>query len=80
MTRRFVARGAGGNGNLVARQPLERKIRHLSNLLLRVVECGDQSRDHFLGSQVFQTENGVHTIGRLGRVQIVKKRLEVCVS
>src|SRR5271157_264931 len=29
---RFLARGIGGKGNLVARQSLQGKIRHLSNL------------------------------------------------
>src|SRR5271157_2138114 len=73
--RGLIVRGISGNGDLVARQPFQGKIRHLSNLRLRVLERGEQGGDHFLGAQVFQTENGVHPVRDLGRVQIVEEQL-----
>ena len=70
---RLLARGVGGSGNLVSRQPLQGKIRHLSNLSIGVAERGQQGGEHFLSAQILQTQKGVHPVRHLGRVQIVEQ-------
>src|SRR5208282_186937 len=62
-------------GNLVARQSLQGEIRHLLNLSFRIVECGEQSGDHFLGAERLQTQNGIHAIRHLSRVQVIEEQL-----
>ena len=68
-------RGIGGNLHFAARQSLQGKIRDLPDLRFRIVERGEQGGNHFLGSQVLQTQDGVHAVRHLAGVQVVEKRL-----
>ena len=62
-------------GELLAGEPLQAEVCHLSHLRFGVVQRRDERRNYFLRAQIPQPENPVHPIGDLGGVKAIEERL-----